>query len=116
MKIKSGGGYSSNKTVHSQGYKTEPKARTGNVAGVAQQGLATAFKKEPITSGRGYEPGPMPKTGSRGEFNAAATGPGSGRTIYKHGTQTANPPATGMPAGRDILSEYGRDVPGKGRR
>ena len=107
VKVVSGGGYNSNKTVHSQGFKSEPVSRKGSPAGVNQMGVATAFKKEPITSGKGYEPASMPKTGSRGEFNSAAAGPGSGRTIYKHGTQTANAPATGMPAGRDTLSEFG---------
>jgi len=56
--IMSGGGINSNKTVHSRGYKTEPKAQAGNVAGVAQQGAATAFKKEPLLMARATQLGP----------------------------------------------------------
>jgi hypothetical protein len=56
MKIKSGGGYSSNKTAHSQHYKTEPKAKAIDPAAVAAQGLAVQFKKPELEQGRGYEP------------------------------------------------------------
>ena len=126
--IKSGGGINSNKTVQSRsGGKVEPKAKAANVAGVAQQGMATAFKKEPLTQGKGYEPSPMAPTGAPGKYNAATQGPGSQRTIYRSGTQSQygpnapnavnrapDPPATAP--GRDILSDYGPEASGKGRR
>src|SRR5262245_49178348 len=116
--IKSGGGINSNKVVQSRsGAKVEPVSKAGNVAGVAQQGLATAFRKEPIIQGQGYTPKAMPATGIRGTFNSATSGPGSGRTVYPSGSQGATPPAREMPAGRDTLSEDGPDsATARGRR
>src|SRR5262245_2429060 len=104
------------KTVQSRNPKTEPVTHKANLGGVAQQGSATAFKKEPLTSGRGYEPAPMPATGSRGTFNSASQGPGSGRTVYGSGSQSPTPTAQEMPAGRDTLAEYGPEISGAGRR
>jgi len=118
--IKSGGGILSNKTVQSRsGGKVEPKTQAGNVAGVAQQGMATAFKKEPLIQGKGYETGPMPATGianaTKGPAGAAPGG--MGRTIYKSGSQSPTPPAREMPAGRNTLAEFGPDsVTARGKR
>ena len=56
VRMMSGGGLKSKVVSHASAPKTEPKARAANVAGVAQQGLATAFRKEPLTSGAGYRP------------------------------------------------------------
>jgi hypothetical protein len=118
--IISGGGYNSRQVSHRREPKTEPVTHRGNPAGVAQQGMAVQFRKEPLQQGphSGYEPG---KTGSTGIANAskgpAGAGPGGyGRTIYKSGSQSPTPPAREMPAGRNTLSEFGRDVPGRGRR
>jgi len=122
MRIKSGGGINSNKVVQSRkGQKVEPVTHRGNVPGVAQQGMAVQFEKEPLTSGKGYEPQKMGPTGVPGKFNSAAQGPGSGRTIHPTGSQsqygpaapgevnrTPDPPATAP--GRDILSDYGSEV------
>src|SRR5262245_50317134 len=99
VKVLSGGGYNSRNVSHVREGKVEPVSHKGNPAGVAQQGMATAFKKEPITEGRGYEPGKMAPTGSRGTYNAATSGPGSQRTTYKAGTQQANPVAHDLPKG-----------------
>lgn len=115
MKI-TGGGISGNKVVQSRaGYKVEPKTHKGNPAGVAQQGMATAFKKEPIIQGKGYEPKAMPATGVPGYFNASKAGPGSGRTIMKSGSQAQYGKAVPDPAPRprDILSQYGPEATGK---
>jgi len=124
-----GGGINSRQVVQSnKGRKVEPVAHRGNVAGVAQQGLATAFKKEPLTSGAGYQPEKMPGTGiAGGTYNSGSTGPGSLRTTYRSGSQAQHgpvaqgsvnrapdPPATAP--GRDILSDYGPEVSGPGRR
>jgi hypothetical protein len=113
MKVKSGGGLTSNKLVQSKGYKQEPVANKANVASVAQQGLATQFRKEPlIQQGKGYNPSGVPATGIPGKYNAAAQGPGSGRTTYKSGSQsTYGRPVSDPAAGRarDILSEFGRE-------
>jgi len=120
--IISGGGIQSNKTVQSKsGYKVEPKTQAGNVAGVAQQGMATAFKKEPLIQGHGYEPGPMPPTGIKGNYNSATSGPGSQRTVYGKGTQAeygpvnpgqrnTSPDVPATKPGRDILSDYGPEL------
>jgi len=118
--IKSGGGINSNKTVQSRsGVKVEPKAQAANVAGVAQQGMATAFKKEPLIQGKGYEPQGMGPTGianaTKGPVGAAPGG--MGRTIYRSGSQSPTPPAHEMPAGRNTLAEYGPEsVTSKGKR
>jgi len=115
----SGGGINSNKyRISKSGQKVEPTAHAANVAGVAQQGMAVAFKKEPLIQGKGYEAKPVPATGVKGAYNAATQGPGSGRTVYPSGSQceygpvnrgqvnrAPDPPATAP--GRDILSEYG---------
>jgi hypothetical protein len=119
--ILTGGGYNSRQVSHRREPKVEPKPKAANVAGVAQQGMAVAFKKEPLFQGSGYEPGQMPATGVPGKFNSATSGPGSGRTVYGSGSQsTYGPVATGQvnrapdpPAtapGKDILSMYGPEV------
>ena len=110
VKIKSGGGISSNRTVQSRnGMKVEPVTHKGNVSGVAQQGRSLAFARDPITQGKGYEPGKMTATGLRGTYNPATQGPSSQRTTYKAGSQSATPSTTGMPAGRNTLAEFGPD-------
>jgi hypothetical protein len=119
--ILTGGGYNSTQVKHSTAPKVEPKARAGNVAGVAQQGAATAFQKEPLIQGKGYEPSAMAPTGAPGKYNANREGPGSQRTVYKSGSQSQygssaasavnrapDPPAT-RPGG-DILSGYGPEM------
>lgn len=123
MRVKSGGGINSNKTVQSRsGVKVESKTHAGNVAGVAQQGMATAFKKEPLTQGRGYEPAAMGPTGVRGTYNSATQGPGSQRTVHPKGSQAEyNPgpqPMTSrpMPAGRNTMAEYGPESVTSGGR
>jgi hypothetical protein len=116
--ILSGGGINSNKTVQSKsGGKVEPRARAVNVEAVAQQGRSTAFPKREMFNGPGYTP---QKVGSTGIANASrgptGAGPGGyGRTIYKSGSQSATPQAREMSPGRDTLSEYGPDVPGRRR-
>ena len=119
-----GGGINSNKTVQSRsGYKVEPKTHAGNVAGVAQQGISTAFRKEPITQGRGYEPAPMPATGVKGTYNSSREGPGSGRTVYAKGSQAEyNPGPQPMQTRpmwptRDTMAEFGPEsVTSRGKR
>src|SRR5215472_15514012 len=105
--ILSGGGYNSNKTVHSRGYKTEPKPRAANVAGVAQQGMATAFKKEPMLNGPGYSTKPQGDTGiANARKGPASAGPGGfGRTIYASGSQSPTPTAREMAPSRDYFTE-----------
>src|SRR6516164_11825799 len=118
MKIKSGGGINSNRTVQSRsGYKVEPKSVKINPASVATIGVSTQFKKPNLEMGKGYATKPQGDTGLRGNYNSATSGPGSLRTTYKAGSQSATPSATGMPGGRDTLAEYGPEsVTAKGRR
>ena len=117
--ILSGGGINSNKTVQSKSSgKVEPKARAVDVDAMAQQGLATQFPKREMFNGPGYTPKPQGDTGIAGATKGpSGAGPGGyGRTIYAKGSQSPTPPAREMPAGRDTLSEYGPDMPGRGRR
>ena len=113
-----GGGINSRQVVQSNASrKVEPTSTKINPAGVAQQGVSTAFRKSPIEQGRGYEPSKMGPTGiANATFNSSREGPGSGRTIFKSGSQSPTPPAREMPAGRDTLSEYGPEISGSGRR
>jgi hypothetical protein len=111
VKIISGGGYNSNKTVSGRGsQKVEPKAMVTSPAAVNQMGVATAFRKVGLVQGRGYEPQKVGPTGAPGKYNSATSGPGSQRTVYRSGTQsTYGPvnPGIPKPAPRDVLSEYG---------
>jgi hypothetical protein len=115
MKIKSGGGITSNKYVTDRKGKQEPVTHKASPAGAAQQGMAVQFRKEPLQQGSGYEPKAMGSTGIAGARQGhAGPGPGGGnRTIYRSGSQSPTPAANGMPKGRDTLSEFGPDVPGR---
>jgi hypothetical protein len=119
VKITSGGRYNSRQVSHRREPKAEPVTHKGNPAGVAQQGLAVQFRKEPLQQGpgSGYEPRKMGSTGiANARQGHAGAGPGGGnRTIFPSGSQSPTPPARDIPAGRDILSEYGPDVPGRRR-
>jgi hypothetical protein len=59
-------------------WKVEPKPQAASPEGVAQMGMALAFKHRPVFEGRGYAP-PGP--------DSHALGPGGGRTIYRSGSQ-----------------------------
>ena len=85
---RSGGGINSNRVVQSKsGWKQEPKPKAANPAGVAQMGLSHQFKPEPMLEGKGYTPGPLKPTGiANATYNAAKSGPGSQRAIYRTGT------------------------------
>jgi hypothetical protein len=113
MKVKSGGGLTSNKLKQSKAPKVEPKPRAVSPAAAAQLGAAVQFKKPNLQQGKGYSQGPMGPTGVRGTFNSASQGPGSGRYVHPSGSQSATPAPKEMPKGRDTLSEFGRDIPGR---
>ena len=104
MKIKSGGGLNSRQVSHVREGKREPVSHKGNVAGVAQQGRAVQFKKEPIEAGKGYEPKPMGSTGiGKATTRPDTPGPGSGRTTYASGSQCSTPEASPLPTGRKVF-------------
>jgi hypothetical protein len=105
-KIVSGGGLNSRVVTHAKAPKAEPIAKAANVAGLAQIGLQHAFKPEPMTQGKGYEP-------PKGVADNTKVGSGQGRTIYRSGSQQPTPAAREMPEGRDTLAEYGKDIPGR---
>ena len=123
--VRSGGGPDSRNVSHRYEPKVNPVANKASPAGANQLGQAVQFRKEElIQQGKGYNPVGVPATGVPGKFNAAAQGPGSGRTVYPSGSQTQyGPPATNavnrtpdVPAttpGRDILRDYGKDYRSK---
>jgi len=117
MKIKSGGGIQSRQVSHRYEPKVEPKAHKASPAGAAQQGVAAQFRKEPLQQGpgSGYEPAKMGSTGiANARQGHAGPGPGGGnRTIYGSGSQSPCRPAREMPKDREILGEFGPDVPGR---
>jgi hypothetical protein len=106
-----GGGSSMNKNV-------SPSVRTGSPnkatsPGAANQlGVSTAFPKEKVDFGRAYDGG---KLGNEVALNVGKGGPGTGRTVMRSGSQgthgSANPGHSPQP--KDILSEYGPDIPGR---
>jgi hypothetical protein len=120
VKVVSGGGITSNKYKTSKGgQKVEPVTHRGNPAGVGQQGAALAFKREPITQGKGYEPAKIGPTGiANASKGPAGAGPGGmGRTIYRSGSQSPTPPAHEIAPGRNTLAEYGPEsVTSRGKR
>jgi hypothetical protein len=118
MKIKSGGGIGGNKVVQSQsGWKQEPKPKAVSVPAAAQLGMAAQFRKGPLEVGPGYTTKPMAATGiGKATSRPDTPGPGSGRTTYASGSQGQYGPVNpgiGKGAPRDILSEYGKDIPGR---
>ena len=105
----SGGGYGSRNVRHTSNPKVEPRAYARNPGAVAQYGVhvgnhvttlggsESSYKGEPDTMRRGYQ-NPV------GPTSMALSGPGSGRTIYKTGTQCqtgpVNPGSPGLPSTR----------------
>jgi hypothetical protein len=115
MKIKSGGGLKSNKLVQSTKWKQEPKAKAVNPASASTLGMAVQFPKPKLETGPGYQTKPQGSTGiANARQGHSGAGPGGGnRTIYGSGSQSPTPQAREMPKGRDTLSEYGKDIPGR---
>src|SRR4051812_48099796 len=106
MKIKSGGGITSNKFSTARTGKQEPKSHKVSVEATAQLGRSVQFKKPNLERGKGYSP-------PTGVTDPCKIGPGAGRQSYPSGSQSPTPEAKEMPKGRDTLSEFGRDIPGR---
>jgi hypothetical protein len=111
-KIKSGGGIQSNKLV-------KPSVRTGqppkgtSPAAADYLGQATAFRKENVGVGPAYQ---ASKLGNEVALNVGAGAPGAGRTVHHCGSQGVHgkpDPGNPPPAGKDIISEFGPDIPGR---
>jgi hypothetical protein len=99
--------------------RTGTGSRSTNPGGVGQlgqkqgshvtRGEESSYRGEPLHSGRSFQPVPF---GNQVALNVGKGGCGTGRTIYKTGSQgmqgnvaAGNP----RPQGRDILSDYGPD-------
>jgi len=107
-KAKSGGGITSNKVAHSRGVVTGTNAK-----GVSPQAAARIGMQVITSTGVAKVPGPISKPlGNELAKNVGAGGPGAGRTIYSTGTQSKQPVPGPMPAGRDILRDFGPDTKG----
>jgi hypothetical protein len=109
--MKSGGGIRSNKVTR-QGVRTgsQPKAiRPGGVGQIgASQGSHATTKGDTGYRGAKFFGGSAPSAKFGNEVAAATVcGPGGSRTVYSSGSQGGLKPARPMPAGRDILNEFG---------
>jgi len=82
MKKLSGGGIGSNKVVHRQAPKAEPKPHAINPGGAAQLGSQALAPKyaTPLQAGRGYSP-PVGPSSNMG------IGPGANRQVHHCGSQ-----------------------------
>jgi hypothetical protein len=124
-RAKAGGGINSNKVVQKP-VKVGQRAEAINERGVSQIGsnLGNKATDKPGILKGGVEPfrgAPRPP-GSPGGVElgnsvAARTvcGPGGSREVSKSGAQGQHGPVAGTPKpqGRDILSGYGADIPGR---
>lgn len=91
---RAGGGINSNKVVHRNAPKAEPRARAVNPGGVGQLGSAqgshvtnkggTGYRGEKLIAGAGYSP-PVGPTN-----NVSAVGVGGGRTVMRSGGQATH--------------------------
>jgi hypothetical protein len=100
-----GGGILGNKNVN-VGVRTGLGSKGSSPGAAAQIGASTAFKKEEIDAGRGYNP---TKYGNEIATNVGKGGPGTGRTTHYCGSQgTHGPvnPGNSVPA-KDILRSFG---------
>jgi hypothetical protein len=122
-KILSGGGLTSNKLVRPGVKAGPPNTRIINPFGVAQIGASQGGKLKaegrhtgintavPILQGTMRQV-PM---GNSVALNVGKGGPGTGRVVYgQSGTQRANTSGP-MPQGREILRDFGPDLPGRKR-
>jgi hypothetical protein len=98
-----GGGLHSKQTVHKQAPKIEPRPHSINPKAVAEIGASQYWGQQELRDGKGYA------TPVGISDPVAAVGVGGGRTIYKSGSQQGLRPARELPAGRDMLSEFGAE-------
>jgi len=106
----SGGGIQSNKLVRPE-VRTGQPYRGSSPAAADYLGQSTAFKKEQVEVGPAYTGS---KLGNEVALNVGAGAPGAGRTTMPCGSQGVHGPVNhgkSRPAGKDILSEFGPDMP-----
>jgi hypothetical protein len=105
MKKILGTGGGNSKLVH-PGVRTGANSRGSSPASANQLGAATAFKREAVEAGRGYDGA---KYGNEVALNSKSA-PGQGRTIHPCGSQNqwgpANPGGP-SPQPKDFLSAFG---------
>jgi hypothetical protein len=97
-----GGGNS--KLVH-PGIRTGSNSKGSSPAAANQLGQSTAFKKDQVEAGRGYDGA---KYGNELALNSKSA-PGQGRQIHPCGSQGTHGSVVGKtpPESRDYLSEFG---------
>jgi hypothetical protein len=80
----------------------------GNMQGShVTRGQESNYRGEPLHDNRSFQPVPF---GNEVALNVKGGGPGTGRTIYKTGSQDQyGSGGPEKPSGRDILSEYGSE-------
>ena len=111
-----GGGYGSRQHVEKP-IRTGTGSRGTNPGGVGQlgqmqgshvtRGQESNYRGDPLHSGRSFQP---VKFGNEVALNVGKGGCGTGRTIYKTGSQGmqgSTNPGNPRPQGRDILSSFG---------
>jgi hypothetical protein len=101
-----GGGILGNKNV-SPSIRTGSGSKGSSPGAAGQIGASTAFNKEKIDAGRGYDGA---KLGNEMALNSKSA-PGQGRTIHSCGSQGTHgspDPGNSAPA-KDILNSYGPD-------
>ena len=112
------GGYGSRQHVEKP-IRTGSGSRGTNPGGVGQlgnmqgshvtRGEESSYRGDPLHSGRSFQTVPF---GNEVALNVGPGGCGTGRTIYKtgsQGTQGTTNPGNPRPQQRDILSQYGPD-------
>lgn len=110
-KAKSGGGITMSKNVSPLPAQADQTAQHPPER-ADQLGQSTSFKKEQCDTGRAYDGA---KLGNELALNVQGGGPGKGRETFRSGSQGTHGPVNPghSPAPRDILSEYGPDIPGR---
>jgi hypothetical protein len=109
-----GGGYHSRPHVEKP-IKTGTGSRSARPAGVnmlgnmqgshVTRGEESNYRGEPLHNDRSFQPTPF---GNQVALNVGKGGPGTGRTIYKTGSQAlTGSGGPQKPSGRDILGSFG---------
>ena len=97
---RSGGGITSNKLVQSPVRGGSPSADKINPGGAGQLGSMVIQNPTPLQAGTMHK---VP-LGNQVALNVGKGGPGTGRTVYRSGTQSPTPAATPM-----AMGEWGLD-------
>jgi hypothetical protein len=107
-----GGGILGSKNVN-VGVRTGLPRKGSSPASADQLGQSTAFPKENVEARSAYNSGV--KLGNEKALDVGPGGCGTGRTVMRSGSQGTYGPVAGKPRteSRDILSQFGPDIPGR---